>query len=157
MLEKFITLFERMVVAMETQAANQTAFIEFQKDNMFVYSAADPQPVEAPKAEEPKGKGKGKKAEPKPEAPKAEEPKKEEPKPEPVKLTLADVKSAVAGYAEARMKGGSPQPKEDARALMAHHGGGAKKTDEIAEEYWADVVGACKSGWEPLPAKDEEL
>jgi hypothetical protein len=40
---------------------------------------------------------------------------------------------------------------------MAHHGGGAKKTDEIAEEYWADVVGACKFGWEPLPAKDEEL
>jgi hypothetical protein len=52
------------------------------------------------------------------------------------------------------MKGGSADPKGDARALMAHHGGGAKKTDEIAEEYWESVVEACKSGWEP---KDEEL
>lgn len=153
MLEKFLTLFERMVVAMETQAANQAAFIEFQKDNMFVYSAADPQPVETPKAEETKGKGKGKKAEPKPEAPKAEEPKPVE-KP---KAALADVKMAVSQYADSRLKGGSADPKGDARALMAHFGQGAAKTDLIPEECWQDVIDACTSGWEPLPAKDEEL
>lgn len=140
MLEKVICLFERLVVAQEKIAENQAAYLEFQKENMVenVYVAAP----EAPKTEE---------------KPKATRAKKEEPKPEPVKLTLADVKAAVAGYAEARMKGGSADPKGDARALMAHHGGGAKKTDEIAEEYWEGVVEACKSGWEPLPAKDEEL
>ena len=157
MLEKVICLFERLVVAQEKIAENQAAYLEFQKEIGTTYVAADPQPNEAPKTEEkPKAtRGKKEKATEPVEAPKAEEPKKEEPaKP---KLTLADVKAAVAGYAEARMKGGSADPKGDARALMAHHGGGAKKTDEIAEEYWEGVVEACKSGWEPLPAKDEEL
>jgi hypothetical protein len=155
MLEKVICLFERLVVAQEKIAENQAAYLEFQKENMVenVYVAAP----EAPKTEEkPKAtRAKKEKATEPVEAPKAEEPKKE--KPAKPKLTLADVKAAVAGYAEARMKGGSADPKGDARALMAHHGGGAKKTDEIAEEYWEGVVEACKSGWEPLPAKDEEL
>ena len=152
MLEKVIGLFERLVVAHEKLAASQEAILNVGNAQVEVPPAPTAEP-EKPKATRAK---KEKAADPV-ETPKAEEPKKEEPKPEPVKLTLADVKAAVASYAENRMKGGSPQPKEDARALMAHHGGGAKKTDEIAEEYWADVVGACKSGWEPLPAKDEEL
>lgn len=149
MLEKVICLFERLVVAQEKIAENQAAYLEFQKENMVenVYVAAP----EAPKTEEKPKATRAKKE--KQEAPKVEETK---PAPKP-KLTLADVKAAVAGYAEARMKGGSADPKGDARALMAHHGGGAKKTDEIAEEYWEGVVEACKSGWEPLPAKDEEL
>lgn len=153
MLEKVICLFERLVVAQEKIAENQAAYLEFQKENMVenVYVAAP----EAPKTEEKPKATRGKKE----KAPELEAPKVKETKPEPVKpkLTLADVKAAVAGYAEARMKGGSADPKGDARALMAHHGGGAKKTDEIAEEYWEGVVEACKSGWEPLPAKDEEL
>lgn len=150
MLEKVICLFERLVVAQEKIAENQAAYLEFQKENMVenVYVTAP----EAPQAEPEKPKATRAKKE-KQEAPKVEETK---PAPKP-KLTLADVKAAVAGYAEARMKGGSADPKGDARALMAHHGGGAKKTDEIAEEYWEGVVEACKSGWEPLPAKDEEL
>lgn len=150
MLEKVICLFERLVVAQEKIAENQAAYLEFQKGTI------DTTPEEPTKEEKPKStRAKKEKATEPVEAPKAEEPKKKEPaKP---KLTLADVKAAVAGYAEARMKGGSADPKGDARALMAHHGGGAKKTDEIAEEYWEGVVEACKSGWEPLPAKDEEL
>lgn len=152
MFDQIIALFERLVIAHEKLAASQEAILRV-TDVRVVEDQAPAAESEKPKAT----RAKKEKAPEPVEAPKAEEPKKEEPKPEPVKLTLADVKAAVAGYAEARMKGGSPQPKEDARALMAHHGGGAKKTDEIAEEYWADVVGACKSGWEPLPAKDEEL
>jgi hypothetical protein len=150
MLEKVICLFERLVVAQEKIAENQAAYLEFQKGTI------DTTPEEPAKEEKPKStRAKKEKATEPVEAPKAEEPKKE--KPAKPKLTLADVKAAVAGYAEARMKGGSADPKGDARALMAHHGGGAKKTDEIAEEYWEGVVEACKSGWEPLPAKDEEL
>ena len=146
MFETLISLFERLVIAHEKLAASQEAILRVTD----VRVVEDPAPAEKPKATRAK-----KEKAPEPEAPKAEAPKKEEPaKP---KLTLVDVKAAVAGYAEARMKGGSADPKGDARALMAHHGGGAKKTDEIAEEYWADVVEACKSGWEPLPAKDEEL
>ena len=149
MLEKVIGLFERLVVAHEKLAASQEAILRVTD----VRVVEDPAP--AAESEKPKATRAKKEKAPEPEAPKAEEPKKEEPKP--VKLTLADVKVAVAGYAEARMKGGSPQPKEDARALMAHFGQGASKTDLIPEEAWADVVEACKSGWEPLPAKDEEL
>lgn len=150
MFETLISLFERLVIAHEKLAASQEAILRV-TDVRFV---EDPAPTAEP--EKPKStRAKKEKATEPVEAPKAEAPKKEEPaKP---KLTLVDVKAAVAGYAEARMKGGSADPKGDARALMAHHGGGAKKTDEIAEEYWVDVVGACKSGWEPLPAKDEEL
>ena len=152
MFETLISLFERLVIAHEKLAASQEAILRVTD----VRIVEDPAPVAEP--EKPKAtRAKKEKAQEPVEPPKAEEPKREEPKPEPVKLTLADVKAAVASYADSRLKGGSPQPKEDARALMAHHGGGAKKTDEIAEEYWADVVGACKSGWEPLPAKDEEL
>jgi outer membrane biosynthesis protein TonB len=152
MFDQIIALFERLVIAHEKLAASQEAILRVTD----VRVVEDPAPATEP--EKPKTtRAKKEKAQEPVEAPKAEEPKKEEPKPEPVKLTLADVKAAVAGYAEARMKGGSADPKGDARQLMAHHGGGAKKTDEIAEEYWADVVGACKSGWEPLPAKDEEL
>ena len=153
MSEKVIGLFERLVIAHEKLAASQEAILRVTD----VRIVEDPQ-TSAAEPEKPKATRAKKEKAPEPvEAPKAEEPKKEEPKPEPVKLTLADVKAAVAGYAEARMKGGSPQPKEDARALMAHFGQGASKTDLIPEEAWADVVGACKSGWEPLPAKDEEL
>ena len=150
MFETLISLFERLVIAHEKLAASQEAILRVTD----VRVVEDPAPAAEP--EKPKATRAKKEKAPEPvEAPKAEAPKKEEPaKP---KLTLVDVKAAVAGYAEARMKGGSADPKGDARALMAHHGGGAKKTDEIAEEYWADVVEACKSGWEPLPAKDEEL
>ena len=153
MFETLISLFERLVIAHEKLAASQEAILRVTD----VRVAEDPATAAEP--EKPKATRAKKEKAPEPEAPKADEPKKEEPKPEPAKpkLTLADVKAAVASYAENRMKGGSADPKGDARALMAHHGGGAKKTDEIAEEYWADVVGACKSGWEPLPAKDEEL
>ena len=150
MFETLISLFERLVIAHEKLAASQEAILRVTD----VRVAEDPATAAEP--EKPKAtRAKKEKATEPVETPKAEAPKKEEPaKP---KLTLVDVKAAVAGYAEARMKGGSADPKGDARALMAHHGGGAKKTDEIAEEYWADVVEACKSGWEPLPAKDEEL
>ena len=150
MFETLISLFERLVIAHEKLAASQEAILRVTD----VRVVEDPAPVAEP--EKPKAtRAKKEKASEPVEAPKAEAPKKEEPaKP---KLTLVDVKAAVAGYAEARMKGGSADPKGDARALMAHHGGGAKKTDEIAEEYWEGVVEACKSGWEPLPAKDEEL
>ena len=150
MFETLISLFERLVIAHEKLAASQEAILRV-TDVRFVEDPAPAAEQEKPKAT----RAKKEKATEPVETPKAEAPKKEEPaKP---KLTLVDVKAAVAGYAEARMKGGSADPKGDARALMAHHGGGAKKTDEIAEEYWADVVEACKSGWEPLPAKDEEL
>lgn len=152
MFETLISLFERLVIAHEKLAASQEAILRVTD----VRVVEDPAP--ATEHEKPKATRAKKEKAPEPvEAPKAEEPKKEEPKPEPVKLTLADVKAAVASYAENRMKGGSPQPKEDARALMAHFGQGASKTDLIPEEAWADVVEACKSGWEPLPAKDEEL
>ena len=152
MFETLISLFERLVIAHEKLAASQEAILRVTD----VRIVEDPAPVAEP--EKPKATRAKKEKAPEPvDPPKAEEPKKEEPKPEPVKLTLADVKAAVASYAENRMKGGSPQPKEDARALMAHFGQGATKTDLIPEESWADVVEACKSGWEPLPAKDEEL
>ena len=150
MFETLISLFERLVIAHEKLAASQEAILRV-TDVRFVEDPAPAAEPEKPKAT----RAKKEKATEPVETPKAEAPKKEEPaKP---KLTLVDVKAAVAGYAEARMKGGSADPKGDARALMAHHGGGAKKTDEIAEEYWEGVVEACKSGWEPLPAKDEEL
>ena len=152
MFETLISLFERLVIAHEKLAASQEAILRV-TDVRVVEDPATVAEPEKPKAT----RAKKEKATEPVETPKAEEPKKEEPKPEPVKLTLVDVKAAVAGYAEARMKGGSADPKGDARALMAHHGGGAKKTDEIAEEYWEGVIDACKSGWEPLPAKDEEL
>ena len=151
MFDQIIALFERLVLAHEKLAASQEAILRV----IDVRVVEDPAPAAEP--EKPKATRAKKEKAPEPEAPKAEEVKQPEPAPAKPKLTLVDVKAAVAGYAEARMKGGSADPKGDARALMAHHGGGAKKTDEIAEEYWADVVGACKSGWEPLPAKDEEL
>ena len=152
MFETLISLFERLVIAHEKLAASQEAILNVGVD--LGKPGADHSPAAEP--EKPKATRAKKEKAPEPvETPKAEAPKKEEPaKP---KLTLVDVKAAVAGYAEARMKGGSPQPKEDARALMAHFGQGASKTDLIPEEAWADVVDACKSGWEPLPAKDEEL
>ena len=150
MFETLISLFERLVIAHEKLAASQEAILRV-TDVRFVEDPAPAAEPEKPKAT----RAKKEKATEPVETPKAEAPKKEEPaKP---KLTLVDVKAAVAGYAEARMKGGSADPKGDARALMAHHGGGAKKTDEIAEECWQDIIDACTSGWEPLPAKDEEL
>lgn len=150
MFDTLIALFERLVIAHEKLASSQeailnvgeaTAPIEPEKPKVPRAKKAD-KPVEAPKVEEPKA-----------EAPKAEAPKPVE-KP---KATLADVKMAVSQYADSRLKGGSPQPKEDARALMAHFGQGATKTDLIPEECWQDIIDACASGWEPLPAKDEEL
>ena len=148
MFETLISLFERLVIAHEKLAASQEAILRVTD----VRVVEDPAPVAEP--EKPKATRAKKEKAPEPvEAPKAEAPKPVE-KP---KATLADVKVAVAGYAEARMKGGSPQPKEDARALMAHFGQGAAKTDLIPEECWQDIIDACTSGWEPLPAKDEEL
>ena len=150
MFDQIIALFERLVIAHEKLAASQEAILRVTD----VRVAEDPATAAEP--EKPKAtRAKKEKATEPVETPKAEAPKKEEPaKP---KLTLVDVKAAVAGYAEARMKGGSPQPKEDARALMAHFGQGATKTDLIPEECWQDVIDACTAGWEPLPAKDEEL
>lgn len=159
MFDTLIALFERLVIAHEKVAGNQAALLEFQKelvDMETTYVVADPQPTaaepEKPKSE-PKGKGKKKEEAPAPEAPKAEEPKPVE-KP---RATLADVKMAVSQYADSRLKGGSADPKGDARALMAHFGQGATKTDLIPEECWQDIIDACTSGWEPLLAKEEEL
>ena len=136
MFDTLIALFERLVVAHEKLAASQEAILR-------VTDVRDPNPEAA-------------KAEPKTKATKAE--KKAEPKPvEKPKPALADVKKAVAGYAALRLEGGSATPKDDARALMAHHGAGATKTDDIPEDNWQDVIDACTSGWEPIPAKEEEL
>ena len=151
MLEKVIGLFERLVIAHEKLAASQEAILR----------VTDVRIVEDPKPETTEEKPKAtraKKAEPKqePEAPKAQEPPKVE-EPKKPKATLADVKAAVAKYADTRLQGGSTDPKGDARALMAHFGQGAAKTDLIPEECWQDVIDACTSGWEPLPAKEEEL
>ena len=143
MFDTLIALFERLVIAHEKLAASQEALLN-------VGDAPAPIESEKPKSE-PKGKGKKKEEAPAPEATKAEAPK-----PEP-KATLADVKMAVSQYADSRLKGGSADPKGDARALMAHFGQGAAKTDLIPEECWQDVIDACTSGWAPLPAKDEEL
>lgn len=140
MFDTLIALFERLVIAHEKLAASQEALLN-------VGEATAPIEPEKPKSE-PKGKGKKKE-----EAPKAEAPKPVE-KP---KATLADVKMAVSQYADSRLKGGSADPKGDARALMAHFGQGATKTDLIPEECWQDIIDACASGWEPLPAKEEEL
>ena len=135
MFDTLIALFERLVVAHEKLAASQEAILR-------VTDVRDPKPEDA-KAE-PKTKAKAeKKAEPKPV---------EKPKP-----ALVDVKKAVAGYAALRLEGGSATPKDDARALMAHHGAGATKTDDIPEDNWQDVIDACTMGWEPITAKEEEL
>lgn len=140
MFDTLIALFERLVVAHEKLAASQEAILR----------VTDVRVVEDPKPEATKPKAE-KKAEPKAE-------KKAEPKPvEKPKPALADVKKAVAGYAALRLEGGSATPKDDARALMAHHGAGATKTDDIPEDNWQDVIDACTSGWEPIPAKEEEL
>ena len=139
MFDTLIALFERLVVAHEKLAASQEAILR----------VTDVRVVEDPKPE-------AAKAETKATKPKAE--KKAEPKPvEKPKPTLVDVKKAVAGYAALRLEGGSATPKDDARALMAHHGAGATKTDDIPEDNWQDVIDACTSGWEPIPAKEEEL
>ena len=145
MFDQIIALFERLVIAHEKLAASQEAILR----------VTDVRIVDDPKPEttEEKPKATRAKKEKPVEAPKVEETK---PAPKP-KLTLSDVKAAVAGYASARMEAGSAAPKNDARALMAHFGGGAAKTDAISEEYWQDVIDACNSGWEPVPAKDEEL
>ena len=136
MFDTLIALFERLVVAHEKLAASQEAILR-------VTDVRDPKPEDA-------------KAETKATKPKAE--KKAEPKPvEKPQPTLVDVKKAVAGYAALRLEGGSATPKDDARALMAHHGAGATKTDDIPEDNWQDVIDACTSGWEPIPAKEEEL
>ena len=135
MFDTLIALFERLVVAHEKLAASQEAILR-------VTDVRDPKPEDA-KAE-PKTKAKAeKKAEPKPV---------EKPKP-----ALVDVKKAVAGYAALRLEGGLATPKDDARALMAHHGAGATKTDDIPEDNWQDVIDACTMGWEPITAKEEEL
>lgn len=140
MFDTLIALFERLVIAHEKLAASQEAILRVTD----VRVVEDPAPAAEP--EKPKAT-RTKKADKPVEAPKAEAPK----------ATLADVKMAVSQYADSRLKGGSPQPKEDARALMAHFGQGASKTDLIPEECWQDVIDACTSGWAPLPAKDEEL
>ena len=158
MFDQIIALFERLVIAHEKLAASQEAILRVTD----VRVVEDPAP--ATEHEKPKATRAKKEKAPEPvEAPKAEEPKKEEPKkeePKPVekpKAALADVKAAVSKYADARLQNGSQDPKGDARALMAHFGQGAAKTDLIPEECWQDVIDACTAGWEPLPAKDEEL
>ena len=141
MFDTLIALFERLVVAHEKLAASQEAILR----------VTDVRIVEDPKQEAPKAEPKTKaKAEPKAKA----GPPKPVEKPKPA---LGDVKKAVAGYAALRLEGGSATPKDDARALMAHHGAGATKTDDIPEDNWQDVIDACTSGWEPLSAKEEEL
>ena len=147
MFETLISLFERLVIAHEKLAASQEAILRVTD----VRIVEDPAPAAEP--EKPKATRAKKEKAPEPEAPKAEAPKPVE-KP---KATLADVKMAVSQYADSRLKGGSADPKGDARALMAHFGQGATKTDLIPEECWQDIIDAGTSGWEPLPAKDEEL
>ena len=148
MFETLISLFERLVIAHEKLAASQEAILRV-TDVRFVEDPAPAAEPEKPKATRAK---KEKATEP------VETPKAEAPKPvEKPKATLADVKMAVSQYADSRLKGGSADPKGDARALMAHFGQGATKTDLIPEEAWQEVIDACASGWEPLPAKDEEL
>lgn len=149
MFDQIIALFERLVIAHEKLAASQEAILRV--TDVRVVEDPKPEVEEKPKAT----RAKKEKAPEQVEQPKAEQPKKEEPaKP---KLTLVDVKAAVAKYADTRLQGGSTDPKGDARALMAHFGQGAAKTDLIPEECWQDVIDACTSGWEPLPAKEEEL
>lgn len=150
MFDQIIALFERLVIAHEKLAASQEAILRVTD----VRIVEDPKPETT--EEKPKATRAKKEKAPEPvEPPKVEEPKKEEPaKP---KATLADVKAAVSKYADTRLQGGSTDPKGDARALMAHFGQGAAKTDLIPEECWQDVIDACTSGWEPLPAKEEEL
>lgn len=141
MFDTLIALFERLVVAHEKLAASQEAILR----------VTDVRIVEDPKPEDAK-------AEPKTKTTKTKAEKKAEPKPvEKPEPTLVDVKKAVAGYAALRLEGGSATPKDDARALMAHHGAGATKTDDIPEDNWQDVIDACTGGWEPIPAKEEEL
>ena len=148
MFETLISLFERLVIAHEKLAASQEAILRV-TDVRVVEDPAPATEHEKPKATRAK---KEKATEP------VETPKAEAPKPvEKPKATLADVKMAVSQYADSRLKGGSADPKGDARALMAHFGQGATKTDLIPEEAWQEVIDACASGWEPLPAKDEEL
>lgn len=150
MFDTLIALFERLVIAHEKLAASQEAILRVTD----VRVVEDPAPATEPEKTK-ATRAKKEKAQEPVEPPKAEAPKKEEPaKP---KLTLADVKMAVSQYADSRLKGGSADPKGDARALMAHFGQGATKTDLIPEEAWQEVIDACASGWEPLPAKDEEL
>lgn len=140
MFDTLIALFERLVIAHEKLAASQEAILRV--TDVRIVEDPKPEVEEKPKSE-PKGKGKKKEEAPAPEAPKP--------------VALADVKMAVSQYADSRLKGGSADPKGDARALMAHFGQGATKTDLIPEEAWQEVIDACASGWEPLPAKDEEL
>ena len=147
MFDTLLALFERLVIAHEKLAASQEAILRV--TDVRIVEDPKPEVEEKPKSE-PKGKGKKKEEAP---APKAEAPKPVE-KPQ---ATLADVKMAVSQYADSRLKGGSADPKGDARALMAHFGQGAAKTDLIPEEDWQEVIDACASGWEPLPAKEEEL
>ena len=148
MFDTLIALFERLVIAHEKLAASQEAILRVTD----VRVGEDPAP--ATEHEKPKAtRAKKEKATEPVETPKAEAPKPVE-KP---KATLADVKMAVSQYADSRLKGGSADPKGDARALMAHFGQGAAKTDLIPEECWQDIIDACTAGWEPLPAKEEEL
>lgn len=148
MFDQIIALFERLVIAHEKLAASQEAILRVTD----VRVVEDPAPVAEP--EKPKATRAKKEKAPEP----VEKPKAEEPKPvEKPKAALADVKAAVSKYADARLQNGSQDPKGDARALMAHFGQGAAKTDLIPEECWQDVIDACTAGWEPLPAKDEEL
>ncbi len=63
--------------------------------------------------------------------------------------TITDVKTALAEYAARRTKAGSPDALANARAIMAHFGGGVAKADAIEEQYWQAVIDAAKSDWSP--------
>ena len=140
MFETLISLFERLIIAHEKLAASQEAILRV--GDVPTQAEEKPKTTRAKKEKAPEP---------------VETPKVEEPKPEPAKpkATLADVKAAVKAYAQGR-EGKSASPKEDARSLMAHHAAGAMKTDDVTEEYFQDVIDACKAGWTPIAAKVEE-
>lgn len=76
-------------------------------------------------------------------------PAKPEPEAKPKAPTLDELKKAVAEYAARRAQAKAADPKGDARALMAHFGGGVAKTDDIAEEHRAAVIEAANNDWTP--------
>lgn len=84
--------------------------------------------------------GEGAPAKPEPEA---------KPEPKPKAPTLDELKTAIGQYAARRAQAKAADPKSDARALMAHFGGGMTKTDDIAEEHRAAVIEAANNDWTP--------
>ena len=152
MIEKFLSLFERLVAALEKNADASHNLIAH-LNGQTILSVVDVSngmecTAEKPKAEKPK-------KEPKAEKPKAE------PKKEP-EVSFEDMKKAVSEYAARRahdVKDGRIQgdPKELARDLMAQFGGGVRATGEIKPEFFAAVVKACTENWMPEVQEEDNM